>query len=591
MTIRFYKIVNGKVNMKEILLLLAPQWWTFKNKVFGFDRTLYFRLFFLLLFGGGFWVGSILLLNRALSRLQGLDGVVGRILTLKGLSLFILISFFILMFSGLITAISRFYLSQELPMLLSFPISRGKIYAAKWIETLISASWMVLLFGTPLFCAFGLQFDVELWYYPWFLLVFVLFASIPVGIGIWSAILLMSVLPARRGKTLFMFLGFMILGLLYILIRFMRPERMINPEWFANLSIFLADMQAPTSIFLPSMWMAEALGPFFDTGEGTPLFYAALLAFSSAAMIVIGYWTFEAVYSRGWLKAQEGKKVLLTLSETAPHQGRWFSIYGIYRVLFSLLRRMTGGVRRSLFEKDIHLFFRDEGQWSQIPLLITLVIIYLFSIKSLPLEWGTLVGQAIKYMIAFLNIGIVGVILASLASRFLFPSVSMEGKAFWMIRVAPVSMRAFLWNKFLFNFIPMLLLTLILIGFSTLFLHVKTWMVTISVATAVMFSASLTGLSVGMGAIYPNFDAENLSQVSTGFRVTYYMLLAILLIFGTIALEAIPTIGLFLGETSKGSLILRAKIIIGLFFTAAFLLNLLFLYIPMRIGERKLSGL
>ncbi len=576
--------------MKEILILLAPQWWAFKNRILRFDRTLYFRTFFLLIFGGGFWGGSIVLLGKALSRLERLSQDAGRILTLKGLSLFILVSFFILMFSGLITAISRFYLSQELPMMLSFPISRGKIYAAKWIETLISASWMVLLFGIPVFFAFGLQFHVNAWYYPWLLFILVLFVTIPVGIGIWLTILLMSVLPARRGKSLFVFLGFLIFGLLYMLVRFMRPERLINPEWFANLTMFLADMQAPASVFLPSMWTAEALGPFFHTGEGTPVFYAVLLASTGAAMMVFGYWTFEALYAAGWLKAQEGKKVLFTLHETAAVHDGWFSVLGIYRVLRFMIHKTAGGARRALSEKDILLFIRDEGQWSQIPLLITLVVIYLFSIKALPLEWGTLVGLGIKYMVAFLNIGLVGVVMASIAVRFLYPSVSLEGRAFWLIRTAPVSIRTFLWNKFLVNFIPMLFLTLLLMGVSTFFLHVKAWMVILSAVTGAVLAASITGLSVGMGAIHPNFEAENLSQVSTGLRGTYYMLLALLLILGTIALEAIPTIGIFLGEVSKGTLIPRAKVVIGLFFAAVLLLNVLFLYLPMRIGERRLSG-
>jgi len=576
--------------MKEILILLAPQWWAFKNRILRFDRTLYFRTFFLLIFGGGFWGGSIVLLSHALSRLQSLSPDAGRILTLKGLSLFILISFFILMFSGIITAISRFYLSQELPMLLSFPVSRGKIYAAKWIETLISASWMVLLFGIPVFFAFGLQFLVNAWYYPWLLFILAVFVTIPVGIGIWLTILIMSVLPARRGKSLFVFLGFLIFALLYMLVRFMRPERLINPEWFANLTMFLAGMQAPASPFLPSMWAAEALGPFFHTGEGTPVFYAVLLASTGAAMMVFGYWTFEALYAAGWLKAQEGKKVFFTLSETSVQNRRWLSIFGICRIIRFLIYKMSGKVRRALSEKDILLFIRDEGQWSQIPLLVTLIIIYLFSIKALPLEWGTLVGLGIKYMVAFLNIGLVGVVMASIAVRFLYPSVSLEGRAFWLIRTAPISIRTFLWNKFLVNFIPMLFLTLLLTGISTFFLHVKTWMVMISMGTGVLLAASITGLSVGMGAAYPNFEAENLSQVSTGLRGTYYMLLALLLILSTIALESVPTIGIFLGEVSKETLLTRAKVVIGLFFAAVLLLNMLFLYLPMRIGERRLEG-
>ena len=575
--------------MNKILILLAPQWWTFKNKLFSGSSSFYLRAVFFLLFGGGLWGGAIILLNTALSRLNNLSGDAGRILTLKGLSLFVLVSFFVLFFSGLITALSRFYLSLELPMLFCFPVSRGKVFGAKWIETLISSSWMVLLFGLPLFIAFGIQFDVSPLYYPWLIFVLLTFLPIPVGLGIWAAILIMSIIPARRGKSLFTFLGFLVIGLLYMLFRFMQPERLINPEWFANLTMFLADMQTPTSPFMPSMWVAEALGPFFQTGEGTPFYYLLLILFTSGATAVFGYWSFEALYHRGWLKAQEGTSKTMSKNPGASsvrHGLRWS---GIYTGFLAPVSKTPASVSRALTEKDLRLFLRDEGQMSQAPLLITLIVIYLFSIRALPLEWGSLVGMAIKYLVAFLNIALVGVVISSLAARFLFPSVSAEGRAFWLIRTAPIRLRSFLWNKFLLHLVPMLVISLLLIGISTYLLHVKAWMVWVSVVTAIMLCASLTGLAIGMGAIYPKFEAQNPSEVQTGIHGTYYMLLSVLLIVITVTLEAIPTIGLFLGDVSGGTLLPKAKLVIGAFFFAALLANVLFLYIPMRRGEKSLS--
>jgi ABC-2 type transport system permease protein len=374
-----------------------------------------------------------------------------------------------------------------------------------------------------------------------------------------------------------------------MLFRLMQPERLINPEWFANLTMFLADMQTPASPLMPSMWVAEALAPFFQTGERAPWFYVLLILFTSAATAVFGYWSFEALHHRGWLKAQEGRSKEVAKGTSASAVCHGLRLSGIYTALLSPVSRTAASVRRALAEKDVRLFLRDEGQLSQIPLLMTLIIIYLFSIQALPLEWGSLVGMAIKYLVAFLNIALVGVVISALSARFLFPSVSTEGKAFWLIRTAPITLRSFLWNKFFVHFLPMLLITLVLIGISTYFLHVKAWMVWVSIATAFMLCASLTGLAVGMGAIYPDFDAENVSQVQTGMHGTYYMLLALFLILMTVALEAVPTAGMFLGEISDGSLVLRAKIIIGLFFFAVVSLNLLFLFIPMRLGATKLN--
>jgi ABC-2 type transport system permease protein len=52
-----------------------------------------------------------------------------------------------------------------------------------------------------------------------------------------------------------------------------------------------------------------------------------------------------------------------------------------------------------------------------------------------------------------------GFVLATVAVRFVFPMVSAEGRAFWLIRKSPVAMHDFLWSKFWTGFVPVLLLT------------------------------------------------------------------------------------------------------------------------------------
>ena len=48
--------------------------------------------------------------------------------------------------------------------------------------------------------------------------------------------------------------GLLLIVALIILFRLMRPERLVNPETFATLVLYLREMGTPGSPFLPSTW-------------------------------------------------------------------------------------------------------------------------------------------------------------------------------------------------------------------------------------------------------------------------------------------------------------------------------------------------
>ena len=106
-----------------------------------------------------------------------------------------------------------------------------------------------------------------------------------------------------------------------------------------------------------------------------------------------------------------------------------------------------GILRRELVLKELRLFFRDTTQWSQLILLAVLVVVYVFNIKYLPLR-----GEGITFflvnVIPFLNLVLAGFVLASIAARFIFPSVSLEGRTLWLLRSSPMPVRDLLWAKF-----------------------------------------------------------------------------------------------------------------------------------------------
>jgi ABC-2 type transport system permease protein len=96
-------------------------------------------------------------------------------------------------------------------------------------------------------------------------------------------------------------------------------------------------------------------------------------------------------------------------------------------------------------------------------LLLALIIVYLYSFKLLPLERAAMPSFYLQNLISFLNLGMVGFVTSAVAVRFVFPAVSLEGAAFWIIRSAPLTISDFLWAKFWSSLLPLLVLAEILI--------------------------------------------------------------------------------------------------------------------------------
>src|SRR4029079_987282 len=115
--------------------------------------------------------------------------------------------------------------------------------------------------------------------------------------------------------------------------------------------------------------------------------------------------------------------------------------------------------------KEVRTLARDVAQWSQLFLMAALLFIYLYNIRMLPLGGDTRAG-----IVAYANLGMAGFVISAICLRFAYPSVSAEGKAFWLVQSAPISYRQFLLVKVLVYSAPLTLLSLILPVFANIIL-------------------------------------------------------------------------------------------------------------------------
>lgn len=195
---------------------------------------------------------------------------------------------------------------------------------------------------------------------------------------------------------------------------------------------------------------------------------------------------------------------------------------------------------RPLIIKDIKIFLRDPSQWSQLLLLGALIVVYLYNFAAMPMHKATIGSWYLQNLMAFLNLGLAGFVVAAVAARFVFPSVSMEGRAFWLIKSSPLELRGFLWAKFWACLIPLCLLSEVLVIISNALLKVSPFMMALSAGTMFFAAFSLTGLGVGLGAMYPRFHVENAASISSGLGGLMYMVFAVGLVGSIVVLEGVP---------------------------------------------------
>jgi ABC-2 type transport system permease protein len=247
-------------------------------------------------------------------------------------------------------------------------------------------------------------------------------------------------------------------------------------------------------------------------------------------------------------------------------------------------------VRRQLLIKDLKIFLRDVSQWSQLLLLMALVLVYLYNFRVLDLERIPYMTAVVKNLYAFVNLGMAGFVMATVAVRFVFPAVSAEGAAFWIIRTSPVSLRDFLWSKFWTGLVPVLALTEVLTIAGNHFLGVDPFVKVMSAVAIVFMSFALVGLAIGLGARYPRFDADP-TQVAGSYGGVAFMIQAVFFVIVIIALLGWPASIYMFQRVRRVPLTEAQRMLMVVCFVTAAAISVTIWLASMRSGVRALRAM
>lgn len=435
-----------------------------------------------------------------------------------------------LVFSSAIILYSGLYCSSEAEFLLTTPIRPERIVLHKFQEAIVFSSWGFLLLGSPMLVAHGLQASAP-WYYFALLLPFMAaFVYIPGGLG---AILCMLFIH-RLGRIRRHFMavaGVISLAALALLVWSLMGKTegdLLTPVWFQEM---LGRLQFSEHRLLPSWWLSSGLleaarsDPDRYSWAESVLFLSLLISnalFFRVLAVVVGARVYRTSYSE--LRTERSRK--------RPSQGFW---------LDRLVMHATPGLTqqmRLLIVKDLRLFRRDPVQWSQFIIFFGLLALYFTNIRRFSYDVNY---TAWVNMISFLNLAVVGLILSTFTTRFIFPMLSLEGRRFWILSMLPVRRDAVLWGKFLFAAAGSTIPCCLLILLSDAMLQISPLVLLIHQLICVLLCVGLSGIAVGLGAKMPDLREESPSKIAAGFGGTLTLVISAIYIVLIVLLTAVPS--------------------------------------------------
>ena len=446
--------------------------------------------------------------------------IIAEALSLQILQLLFLVFFVMLIYSNLVTSISVYLIARDMQAFLVWPVGSVQLFLHKFLETLARSSIALMVFALPALITYGMAREAGGTYYLFIPIGMTLFVIIPTAIAVPIMLVLARCFPTKRLQQGLIALGLLTTTIGLFAFRLMRLEEIFSqPGENANLMVWANRFSLPDWSWFPSSWLVHGLAETFESPGGVwP--WMIRLAIAAAGTTVIGTGLGAALLRSTWSRS-------FAVPRRDIRKSRFFS--------FEKFRfPMAGRDDSAMILKEIKVFSRDLARWSQLIMMIPLIGFYLVNLYLLPFRehFGELYYLINLFMIAFM--------VSAIGARYLFPSISWEGPALWMVRVSPYSAGRLVAIKFVFLSIPLVLLTFSLVFLSFWMLdfpwrHLITSLV-MAMETTLLFSA----LAVGLGALLPRFRYEHHLEISLGPGGILYMILTLVLSASYLLVLALP---------------------------------------------------
>jgi ABC-2 type transport system permease protein len=557
-------------------LLLWMEWRALKARMASIRSQSRLLLSVLCLFVLGYLIAGYFLFHTGLSYV-GQFPVVGTLLSQRVLFLIFGFFFLMLVFSNVITGYSTFFRNRETEWLVTLPIRHRHVFLWKFFESLVVSSWALLFLSIPLMLAYANVNKAGPLFFVQTTLLFIPFTVLPGVIGAW---LILGLVRAVASHTVRRALVPVSIFALAAVIWFVQPtsdNNITSLEDALSFEQLLRHTRLTLNPYLPSAWMAQGVLASLQNLAAHSAFYLMLLLSYAAMGVLVAYEGAGRLFYSSWNFALSHQSLVDFKRKRKSHRPSGATFIDRFLDTFAVIPRPV----RALLAKDFRIFWREPSQWTQFVLFFGLLCIYVLNLRNVSYDfsnpfWGL--------VISYLNLGASALTLSTLTTRFVFPQFSLEGRRLWIIGLAPLGLPRVLLQKFWSSTFASSAITVTLMLVSSIMLRMPLWKTLLFCGAISLMSASLSGIAVGLGALFPNLKETNPSKIVSGFGGTLCLVASFVYIVLSISILVVPAALILAGRFTNNAIYLVSV-------AALCILSAITIVLPMRAAIQKVKNL
>ena len=419
----------------------------------------------------------------------------------------------LILFSSFAVALGSLFLSGDLETLMIAPVSRRAVFTAKILDGLTTYYGLVLLTAVPALVTYGFGLRYGPLYYLLALVAVLGTPLLPAGLGALLTLLVARFAPARRVREVLGLVG-AIIGIGFSLIG--QTSRLWTRRFAGadnDPGVFIDGLQQIAAVPLPSIVAGRGLAA---AGDGQWL--AALAGVAGFLVLTFGFFigcvvVADRFYATGWARMQGAG----TANRNRARAARDAANAG-------WLGRAPAWLAIAL--KDWRVIPRDLRNFAQLlaPLFI-LPIVYINLLGGG--RGGRRAGDFGDVLAGFSGgdfdpFGLVvatGILVSTVLifRRIASNAISMEGRAWWILKIAPIPPRELLRGKLAAALIPFAILSTVLLLGAELWQRFSLLGFAYGWLGIQLLGAAILATAVGASAPWARLDWDDPKGMTSGW--------------------------------------------------------------------------
>ncbi len=487
------------------------------------------------------------------------------------LSLLLMLLIVMITVSAFATSLGSFFFAEDIELLLATPTPPLGFFLSRFAYVLLTVAWMPFVFIFPVLLAMGSDSHLGVGFLLTAVLTLIPYFTIPVAFSILVATLMMAIIDARWTRFICL-VGIIaaLAGVMYAADVFAKLVAERNDP--GQVLRMVKTLSAANISWTPYSWAASVLSEYVvPTGKSMRLRWVLLYG-SAALCLSTAYLCFELLHSRGYTRARSSMRAYSWWG-SAPIRSRTHAL----------------SPQKAMIRKEFRAIFRDLAHSTQIMFVGGICLLYLLNIRMfVTIDAFPADSQYYWKKVFFvMHCCITAFFTSSVCTRIVFSSVSLEGRQYWLLQVAPLEVGQILRAKLLAWYRPIALISAALLGMGIYVIEPRWETVTLFVSMSFFVTYGIVSVGIGLGAKFADFSWEHPSQLILSLGNLLFMLASSALVM----INIIPLTILLRFSLARLNSTAEDHLAAGILAVAAvIILNLAVGRYAMKLGERGLRA-